>query len=43
MADDGLEAYNEQVKNLAVKKAVTSMRQTAEWGVRTVQSSFLRL
>ena len=42
-ADDGLDTYEEQVDNIAVKRAATSMRQSAEWGVGAVQSSFPRL
>ena len=42
-ADDGLDTYEEQVANLAVKQEATSMRQSAEWGMRAIQSSFPRL
>ena len=31
------------MENLAVKRDATSMRQTAEWGMRAIQSSFPRL
>jgi hypothetical protein len=42
-ADDGLLGVADQIQNIAVKRAATSMRQSAEWGMRAVQSSFPRL
>ena len=42
-ADDGLDTYKEQVANLAVKREATSMRQSAEWGMRAFQCSFPRV
>ncbi len=33
----------EQLLDIAIKREATSMRQAAEWGVRAVQSLFLRL
>lgn len=43
VADDGLEDYNDVIDDIAVKRAATSMRQSAEWGMRGVQASFPRL
>lgn len=42
-ADRGLHTRAEQLRNISVKKAATNMRQSAEWGMRTVQASFPRL
>jgi hypothetical protein len=42
-ADDNLHDYAEQLMDLEIKRAATSMRQSAEWGMRGVQSSFPRL
>ena len=42
-ADDQLLDVAKQVTNIAVKRATTSMRQSAEWGMRAIQSSFPRL
>ena len=43
VADDGLEDHEEIIDNLAVKREATSMRQSAEWGMRGVHASFPRL
>ena len=40
VANDGLEDHDDVIYNLAVKRAATSMRQSAEWGMRGVQASF---
>jgi hypothetical protein len=37
------ENLQDQLQNIAVKREATSMRQSAEWGMRAVQSSFPRL
>ena len=42
-AGDELLNVAEQVRNIAVKRAATSMRQSVEWGMRAIQSSFPRL
>jgi hypothetical protein len=42
-ADEELSEIEDQLTNIAIKRAVTSMRQSAEWGMRAVQSSFPRL
>ena len=42
-ADDDLFNFGEQLRNITVKRAATSMRQSAEWGMRAIQSSFPRL
>jgi hypothetical protein len=42
-ADDQFLNVAEQVRNIAVKRAATSMRQSVEWGMRAIQSSFPRL
>ncbi len=42
-ADDELLDEADQVRIIAVKRASTSMRESAEWGMRAVQSSFSRL
>lgn len=42
-ADAGLEERIAVLDNIAVKRAATSMRQAAEWGMRAVQASFPRL
>jgi hypothetical protein len=42
-ADEELLTLDEQRANIAVKRAATSMRQSAEWGMAAVQSSFPRL
>jgi hypothetical protein len=42
-ADDQFLDVAEQVRNIAVKRAATSMRQSVEWGMRAIQSSFPRL
>ncbi len=42
-ADEELLELGDQRANIAVKRAATSMRQTAEWGMAAVQSSFPRL
>jgi hypothetical protein len=33
----------EQVRNIAVKRAATSIEQSVEWEMRAIQSSFPRL
>lgn len=43
LADAGLEDDLAIMDDLAIKRAATSMRQSAEWGMRGVQSSFPRL
>jgi hypothetical protein len=42
-ADDGLDTLQEQLDNIELKQAATSLRQSAEWGMRAVQASFPRL
>jgi hypothetical protein len=42
-ADAGLVDMADIMANLAVKRAATSMRQSAEWGMRAFQSSFPRI
>jgi len=39
-ADEELLEIEDQLTNIAIKRAVTSMRQSAEWGMRAVRSSF---
>jgi hypothetical protein len=39
-ADNNLLTYDEQIQDLAIKREATSMCQSAEWGMRGVQSSF---
>ena len=39
-ADAGLEERVAVLDNIAVKRAATSMRQAAEWGMKAVQASF---
>jgi hypothetical protein len=39
-ADDEHDNIQDQIADIAVKRAATSMRQSAEWGMRAVQSSF---
>jgi hypothetical protein len=39
----GLEEEEEILADLAIKREATSMRQSAEWGMGTVQASFPRL
>ena len=34
---------DDQIANIAVKREATSMHQSAEWGMRAIQSSFPRL
>jgi hypothetical protein len=44
VADAGLEDRDDVLDDIAVKRAATSMRQSAEWGMRAVQAlSFPRL
>ena len=31
---------NDQITNIAVKKAVANMRQSGEWGMRAIPKSF---
>ncbi len=42
-AGTGMLTFQEQVDDIARKREATSMRQSAEWGMRAIQSSFLRL
>lgn len=42
-ADAGLNDMDEIMADLAIKREATSMRQSAEWGMGTVQASFPRL
>jgi len=42
-ADDNLVTLEEQLEDLHIKREATSMRQSAEWGMRAVQASFPRL
>lgn len=42
-ADDESIDIQDQVADIAIKRAATSMRQSAEWGMRAVQALFLRL
>jgi hypothetical protein len=42
-ADEELSEIEDQLTNIAIKRAATSMRQFAEWRMRAVQSSFPRL
>jgi hypothetical protein len=42
-ADAGLVDMADIMANLAVKRVATSMRQSAEWGMRAFQSSFPRI
>ena len=42
-ADNEYEGGDMILQNLAVKRQATSMRQSSEWGMRAVQSSFPRL
>ena len=42
-ADEQLLDVADQIANIVVKRAATSMQQSAEWGMRAVQSSFPRL
>jgi hypothetical protein len=42
-ADDEYDNIQDQIADITVKRAATSMRQSAEWGMRAVQSSFPRL
>ena len=42
-ADNNLLTYNEQIQELTIKREATSMRQSAEWWMQGVQSSFPRL
>jgi len=39
-ADDEFLTIDEQIADIAVKRAATSMRQSVEWGMRAVQLSF---
>jgi hypothetical protein len=43
VADAGLEDRDDVLDSIAVKRAATSMCQSAEWGMRAVQASFPRL
>lgn len=43
VADAGLEDIDDVLDDIAVKRATTLMRQSAEWGMRAVQASFPRL
>jgi hypothetical protein len=43
VADAGLDDIDDVRDDIAVKRAATSMRQSAEWGMRAVQASFPRL
>ena len=40
---NNLLTYNEQIQDLAIKRETTSLRQSAEWGMRGFLSSFPRL
>ena len=42
-ADDNLQGADDQLLDLRIKREATSMRQSAEWGMRGIQSSFPRL
>jgi hypothetical protein len=42
-ADPGFEERDDVLDSIAVKQAATSMRQSAEWGMRAVQASFPHL
>jgi hypothetical protein len=42
-ADDNLQDADDQLLDLQIKREATSMQQSAEWGIRGVQSSFPRL
>jgi hypothetical protein len=42
-ADAQYENIDDQITNIAMKREATSMRQSAEWGMRAVQASFPRL
>ena len=43
LADNGLGDQEAVIADLEVKRAATSMRQSAEWGMRGVQASFPQL
>jgi len=42
-ADWQYESIEDQIADIAIKREATSMRQSAEWGMRALQSSFPRL
>jgi hypothetical protein len=42
-ADSQYNNLEDQIANIAIKREATSMRQSAEWGMRALQSSFPRL